>query len=82
MPVLLKSEYYPSTYSTEYKKKFIMHKKVISMFFIFFFCRDMHAHQCGEQFEGLCTEMMSIDGETLLRFLRNVTFEGKTNVPF
>ena len=42
----------------------------------------MHAHQCGEQFEGLCTEMMSIDGETLLRFLRNVTFEGKTNVPF
>ena len=74
----------PSILPTErvQKNKF-MHKKVhLYVFFIFFFCRDMHAHQCGEQFEGLCTEMMSIDGETLLRFLRNVSFEGKTNVPF
>ena len=36
----------------------------------------MHQHLCGENYEGLCQKMTSIDGETLLKFLRNVSFQG------
>ena len=45
--------------------------------FIFFAdFRDMHAFECGPNFVGLCENMTSINGETLLKFLRNVTFTG------
>ena len=42
----------------------------------FWIYRDMHQHLCGENYEGLCQKMTSIDGETLLKFLRNVSFQG------
>ena len=41
--------------------------------------RDMHAKECGPNFIGLCDKMTSINGETLLNFLRNVSFTGKSN---
>ena len=39
----------------------------------------MHAKECGSNFIGLCDKMTSINGETLLNFLRNVSFTGKSN---
>ena len=36
----------------------------------------MHRDQCGEMYEGLCQKMTSINGEVLLKFLRNVSFKG------
>ncbi|XP_068207729.1 metabotropic glutamate receptor 2-like isoform X1 [Palaemon carinicauda] len=37
--------------------------------------RNMHHRLCGEQ-QGLCPRMSPINGEELLRYLRNVTFMG------
>ena len=47
------------------------------MFYVLFFLySDMHRDQCGEMYEGLCQKMTSINGEVLLKFLRNVSFKG------
>jgi len=40
----------------------------------------MHHHVCGEDFVGLCDQMKPIDGEVLLRFLRQVNFKGELSV--
>ena len=45
------------------------------MFYVFSYS-DMHRDQCGEMYEGLCQKMTSINGEVLLKFLRNVSFKG------
>jgi hypothetical protein len=39
----------------------------------------MHHHVCGSDFYGLCDQMKPIDGEVLLRFLRQVNFTGQRN---
>ena len=39
--------------------------------------RNMHHHVCGRDFVGLCEHMKPIDGEVLLRFLRQVNFTGE-----
>ena len=44
---------------------------------IHFSFRDMHRFECGENYVGLCENMTSINGETLLKFLRNVSFTGE-----
>jgi hypothetical protein len=36
----------------------------------------MHDHVCGPDFVGLCDHMKPIDGEVLLKFLRQVNFTG------
>ena len=45
--------------------------------YIFFSFRDMHEFECGRNYVGLCENMTSINGETLLKFLRNVSFTGE-----
>ena len=44
--------------------------------------RDMHAFECGKDYVGLCDNMTTINGETLLKFLRNVSFTGERFILF
>ena len=41
------------------------------------FFRNMHHSVCGPDFVGLCDQMKPIDGEVLLKFLRQVNFTGQ-----
>ena len=61
-------EFYPTE-----KQGLFLH--VYYMFYVFSYS-DMHRDQCGEMYEGLCQKMTSINGEVLLKFLRNVSFKG------
>ncbi|XP_037076354.1 metabotropic glutamate receptor-like [Pollicipes pollicipes] len=38
--------------------------------------KDMHREKCGEGFRGLCNKMDPVDGTELLKYLRNVQFDG------
>ncbi len=40
----------------------------------------MHHHECGPAYHGLCDKMKPIDGEVLLKFLRQVNFTGQTDL--
>jgi metabotropic X receptor len=39
--------------------------------------KNMHKVACGANVSGLCDEMVPINGEKLLHYLRNVNFTGK-----
>ena len=52
--------------------------RIVTTLMSTFSSRDMHKYECGEHFEGLCDNMTSINGETLLTFLRHVSFTGKS----
>ncbi len=39
--------------------------------------KAMHAQYCGSDFKGRCTRMRESDVGSLLRFLKNVSFQGK-----
>jgi len=64
--------------ATEFSPVFLsVNAKLWKVFFVYF--RDMHHHVCGSDFYGLCDKMKPIDGEVLLRFLRQVNFTGQPN---
>ena len=42
--------------------------------------RDMHGEVCGEEHRGVCGAMKPVDGESLLGYLRNVSFTGEETV--
>ena len=39
--------------------------------------KDMHRVECGANVTGLCEQMVPVDGEKLLHYLRKVNFTGK-----
>ncbi|XP_072036969.1 metabotropic glutamate receptor 7-like [Amphiura filiformis] len=44
--------------------------------------KAMHTEYCGSGFRGLCNKMKERDVGSLLRFLKNVSFQGGTGEPF
>ena len=56
---------------------FMYHVENLCYKYYIFSFRDMHEFECGKNYVGLCENMTSINGETLLKFLRNVSFTGE-----
>lgn len=59
-----------------YKQQKFLHFVRDAVYSVAYALHDLQLEKCGKNFHGMCDELRHIDGTTLCKYLKNVTFKG------